>query len=390
MTSPIPWKELATMPRPRTPLSANGSINVVEVEPGKWRARTRHRFEDGKVRQVERFASTKAKAQTALRSALTVLSAPGTGPITKDTRLDDLADRYLKAKRVEERKPLTLDHYATVIDLYIRPRFGALAVGEATTGRLQRGLDALRAEVGAPTARNTRRVLSGMLGMAARADAIRSNPVRDVAPIKGSGGKAASAIPMDDLPRLLEAVRGDEFLRTYDMVDLIEFLAATGCRIGEALALRWDDVDLKAGQVTIRGNVVRARGRGLLIQTSPKTEAGARTLTVPAKLIGVLLERRVSQGPNDLGIVFPTILGHLRDPNATARDWRSARSRLGFPDVKFHSFRKSVATIIDYSGGSARDAAEYLGHADPAMTQRVYMSREVGGRKAASAVEQYL
>lgn len=378
------------MPRPRTPLSANGAINVTEVEPGKWRARTRHRFEDGKVRQVERFGATKAKAETALRSALTTLTAPGTGPITKDTRLNDLADRYLRAKAVEGCKPLTLDVYAKIIALYVRPRFGALAVGEATTGRLQRGLDDLRAEVGAPTARNTRRVLSGMLGMAARADAIRSNPVRDVAPIKGGGGKAARAIPLDDLPRLMEAVRGDEFLRKYDMVDLIEFLAATGCRIGEALALRWEDVDLQVGQVTIRGNVVRVRGRGLLIQTSPKTEAGARTLNVPAKLVGVLLERRVRQEPNALGIVFPTILGHLRDPNATARDWRSARTRLGFPEVKFHSFRKSVATIIDYSGGSARDAAEYLGHADPAMTQRVYMSREVGGRKAATAVEQYL
>ena len=45
------------MARPRTPISAHGAISVVEVEKGKWRARTRYRFDDGRLRQVERFAT---------------------------------------------------------------------------------------------------------------------------------------------------------------------------------------------------------------------------------------------------------------------------------------------------------------------------------------------
>lgn len=58
------------MARPRTPLSSYGTIHSALVEPGKWRARTRYRFEDGKLRQVERFAQSEAKAKEKLRAAL--------------------------------------------------------------------------------------------------------------------------------------------------------------------------------------------------------------------------------------------------------------------------------------------------------------------------------
>ncbi|MCU1474469.1 tyrosine-type recombinase/integrase, partial [Amnibacterium sp.] len=58
----------------------------------------------------------------------------------------------------------------------------------------------------------------------------------------------------DQLPVLLQRVPSDEQLRAQDMVDVIEFLAATGCRVGEACGLQWDAVDLDAGTTTIRAN----------------------------------------------------------------------------------------------------------------------------------------
>jgi integrase len=55
--------------------------------------------------------------------------------------------------------------------------------------------------------------------------------------------------------------------------------------------------------------------------------------------------------------------------------WRQVRDGLGVPDVSSHSFRKTVATLIDDSGLSARVGADQLGHARPSMTQDVYMNR---------------
>ena len=67
--------------------------------------------------------------------------------------------------------------------------------------------------------------------------------------------------------------------------------------------------------------------------------------------------------------------GTWRDPNNFGRDWRRVRAELGVPEVTTHSFRKSVATLIDDRGLSARIGADQLGHARPSMTQDRYMAR---------------
>lgn len=394
------------MARPRTPLSSYGAIRIAKIARERvdgrirvielpddaavfdaWRARTRYRFEDGKLRQVERFAPTKSKAEHSLRRALTTLVASGGSETKRETSLRDLADRFLASKA--DRAPRTVEAYRHAIERIIKPRLGDVTIAEATPERLQRFLDAVRLEHGPGAAKTARAVLSGMMGLATRSDAIRQNPVRELSPV-GAKAKGATAIPLEDLPGLLKAVRGDERLRELDLVDVVEFIAGTGVRISEALGLAWDDVDLGAGAVSIRANVVRATGRGVIRQEHTKTDAGARRITLPGALVGILGDRRVKGGPNAQGIVFPTVLGNLRDPRNTARDWAAGRDRLQLPAYTFHSFRKTVATALDQAGLSPRDIAEYLGHADPSLTMGTYMSKTVGGTRAASALDAVL
>jgi len=372
------------MARPRTPISSHGAISLAEVAPGKWRARSRYRFDNGTLRQVERFAPTKAKAKHALQSALTQMIASTGVDVKRETTLADLADRFLQSK--SERAPRTVETYEQTIRHLIKPNIGMLSVSEATTDRMQRFIEKVSSENGAGAAKISRTVLSGMMGLAARSNAIRSNPIRELSPISRPG-HGATAITLEELPKLLAAVRADDRLREVDAVELIEFLAATGCRIGEACALAWSDVDLEAGTMTVRANVVRATGRGLIRQDHTKTKAGLRTVKLPRTTIGMLGDRRIQTRPNPLGLVFPTVLGNLRDPRGTSRDWAEARVRLGYPDVSTHSFRKTVATALDQAGLSARDIAEYLGHANPSITQDVYMAKNTGGKRAAEALE---
>jgi integrase len=354
------------MARPRTPLSSYGAILAVEVEPGKWRARTRYRFDDGKLRQVERFAPSRAKAETKLKQALTTIQATAATDVKRETRLRDLGARFLEAKA--HRAPRTIELYKQSIDGVIVPRIGDLAVSEATPERLQRFIDLVTRENGPGAAKNARAVLSGMLGLATRSDALRANPVRELAAIE-SKPKGATAIPVGDLPVLLGKVHGDERLGEIDMVELIEFIAGTGVRISEACGLTWADVDLKARTVSV----------------GTKTAASVRTIRVPKSVARILRNRDRSLG---VAWVFPTALGKRRDPRNTAKEWADARERLSLPDgYTFHAFRKTVATALDQAGLTARDIAEYLGHANPALTQSVYMSRLVGGTRAADALD---
>ncbi|MFS0794824.1 tyrosine recombinase XerC [Microbacterium sp. 1P10AE] len=396
------------MVRPRTPLSSYGVISVQAVEyvegaTGRralrvkpdadrrkhqlWRARTRYRFEDGKSRQVERFGGSAAKAENALKEALKTVQASTRADVKRETRLRDLGERFLAAKA--GRAPRTVETYERAVRKIISPRIGDLAVSEATPDRLQRFLESITAEVGVGTAKTVRSVLSGMLGLATRADAVRSNPVRELAPLEQKA-QGATPIPLADLAGILAKLRADERAKAIDLVDLVEFVAGTGVRISEACALAWDDVDLEAGTATIRANAVRATGRGVIRQTHTKTDAGTRRIRLPGSVLGILGDRRVRGGPNSHGLVFPTVLGNLRDPRNTARDWALARTRLGIADYTFHSFRKTVATALDQAGLTPRDIAEYLGHADPSLTMGTYMSKTVGGNRAADALDAVL
>jgi integrase len=371
------------MSRPRTPISSHGTIAVQEVEPGKWRARARYRSEDGKLRQVERIAPSEPKARTALRQALTVMQLAATGSLTANSSLRVLAERYLESKAGDKTAAATFAMYTRTITKNVLPRVGDLSIAEATPERLQRLLDAVTIENGPATAKSCRSVLSGMLALAVRNGAARANPVRELERIRQKRA-GADALTRPELDFLLAAVRTDHRLAELDLAGVVEFMAATGCRVGEALALQWVDVDVPAGVVTLNATVVRVTGQGLIRQDHGKTESSGRTIEVAAHLRTVLAARITMDTCQASGLVFPTVLGNLRDPQNTERDWRDARKRLGLGEVRLHAFRKTVATLLDGSGLSARDIAEYLGHKNPSMTQDRYMSKTAGTARAAA------
>lgn len=353
------------MARPRTPLSSFGRISLVEIEAGKWRARTRYRFDDGKLRQVERFAPSSAKAEAALKTALTTIQASTASEVKRETRLRDLGDRYLLSK--SHLAPRTIETYTHSVRKVIIPRIGDLAVNEATTDRLQRAVDAIARENGPGEAKKARAVLSGMMGLAARSDAIKVNPVRELAPIQAKAG-GATPVPLAELPVILEKLGDDERANATGLTDLMVFIAGTGVRITEA-------IDLNVGDVV--GSVVTIR--------KSKTTAGERRITVPASVVQMLERTNGSREP--FAPLFPTALGKRRDRRNTSAEWQKSRERLSLGDYTFHSFRKTVGTALDQAGLSPRDVAEYLGHSDPSLTMNTYMSKKVGGSKAANALD---
>ncbi|GAA0265527.1 tyrosine-type recombinase/integrase [Cryptosporangium japonicum] len=77
-----------------------------------------------------------------------------------------------------------------------------------------------------------------------------------------------------------------------DLPDLVGFMLATGLRISETAAVHWDDVDLDAGTVRLRGNVIRVKGQGLIIQENESNKLKKRTLDLPRWCVLMLRRRR--------------------------------------------------------------------------------------------------
>lgn len=174
--------------------------------------------------------------------------------------------------------------------------------------------------------------------------------------------KGAPALSADRLRELLAKLRASDYCRAHDLVDPFTILVATGLRRDELLALRWSDFDESAGALAVTGKVVRVTGEGLVRIGETKTAAGLRTIALPRFAVEALTQRRSLPylGEHPL-IVFPSTAGTWRDPSNFGRDWRRVREDLGVPDVTTHSFRKTLATLIDEKGLSARVGADHLG-----------------------------
>jgi integrase len=114
---------------------------------------------------------------------------------------------------------------------------------------------------------------------------------------------------------------------------------------------------------------------GLTRIDETKTAAGRRTIPLPTFAVTVLNDRRERPYVGEQEIIFASSSGVLRDPDNFGAARRAARNELGVPDMTSYSFRKTVATLIDDAGLSARIGADHLGHAKVSMTQDRYMSR---------------
>ena len=166
-----------------------------------------------------------------------------------------------------------------------------------------------------------------------------------------------------------------KFCQDHDLVDPITLLIATGLRRSELLGLRWADFDDQACTLAVTGKVISVSGEGLQRVDETKSAAGRRTVPLPRFAAAMLRDRRRCPTSDEQAVIFPSTAGTLRDPNNFGKEWRNAREELGLPEVTTHSFRKTVATLIDDEGLSARIGADHLGHSKVSMTQDRYMTR---------------
>jgi integrase len=127
--------------------------------------------------------------------------------------------------------------------------------------------------------------------------------------------------------------------------------------------------------LTVAGKVIRVPGEGLLRVDDTKSAAGRRTIPRPRFALEMLQKRRHLPYLGEQTVTFPSTAGTLRDPNNFLKLSRSIREELGVPDATTHSFRKTVATLIEDEGVSARIGADHLGHSHVSMTQDRYLTR---------------
>jgi integrase len=374
-------------------IGQHGKISRTYIGDGVWEAKCRYRDSDGVTRRVKRRSPPGDLdrygkfAEDLLVESLAYRRSPS-DEIGPDTPVMTLVEAHLHRLAEDGRSPATQDTYKLVARK-LRAKLGGVRIVEANPARIDAVLRAMTNAHGPGVARQAKTILSGALQLAVMANLLSANPVRDVAMIKSKRPpKGAPVLTAEQLGDLLVALRASDYCRAYDLADPFTVLIATGLRRGELLALRWSDYDEPAGTLTVCGKVVRVTGKGLMRADETKTAAGRRTIALPRFAVETLAARpRLPYLGEHPTIMFPSTAGTWRDPNNFGRDWRRVRAELGVPEVTTHSFRKSVATLIDDRGLSARIGADQLGHARPSMTQDRYMARGKVHKQVAEALD---
>ena len=352
--------------------------------------RPRHRWHAG--------GSTRRGAERLLAELLTRLHDGTYRPPDRVTLGDYLVERWLPAKS-SRLKPATVANYQNIIRLYIVPHIGRIGLQQLRPEDLDGLYARLLAEgrsIGAgeglsvATVRQVHTVLSSALSDAARKGTVTRNVARTAdAPSAAGRGRAMTVWTAAELRTFLGAVA------EHPMYSLYYVAAMTGMRRGEVVGLRWRDVDLDAGRLTVHRQIVAVGGD--LIEGPPKTALGERTIDLDTRTVAELrrhrrrqLEGNIATGRRDdgNGYVFGNPDGGPQDPKRVTVSFARAVARLDLPRIRFHDLRHTHATLMLQNGAPAKVVSERLGHANIAITLGVYQAVMPGMQ--ADAAEQFM
>ena len=321
-------------------------------------------------KRVARYAKTEPEARKLLRS---MQARVHNGERAADGRqtVRAYAEWWLEHRAGRGRSGATVNEYQSRLTVHVLPVIGGMKLGQVTELDVEDVLDGMaRAGKSISTIRGTRNVLGAMFTDAVRGKVINANPVRGAVLPEGAKPATPRAVPTDaEVAALLDAVEGTEVGR---IVLLVTF---TGCRIGEALGMRWDDVDLDAGRWTVGQTLTRDRRGRTIIGETTKGRA-ARSLLLEPVVVEMLREQRIDVNRrrlaarvwNDDTLVWPTSWGTHRDESNTREELHEAA-----PDwpYTFHELRHYLASI-GILDGDVTSVSKFLGHKSTRTTMDVY------------------
>ena len=214
--------------------------------------------------------------------------------------------------------------------------------------------------------------------------ALKQAFVRGLVPLNIADGASLPRADQKEMEAFFTPEEVRRFLHAakHDRLEALYVHAITcGLRQGELIGLRWDDVDLEAGRLTVRRQVQRSRdGSGMI--SGPTKNKKCRTIRLGGVAIEILKAHRDTQAEEvdsakglwrDPDLVFATTIGTPLDPsNLVDRSFKPLLGRAGLPSIRFHDLSHACATLLFSEGVPVKVVHEVLGHSSVSVTMDVY------------------
>lgn len=296
-------------------------------------------------------------------------------------------------------KPNSQQSMEGIVRLHILPVFGDYKLDKLTTPIIQQQVNkwadkANKGEKGAYANYSflnniNRRILQYGVTM----QVIPHNPARDIIIPRKQQNKEHKVkfFSNQELKRFLDYLDKLDLSSYENLFDFVLYktLLASGCRIGEALALEWSDIDLKKGVISISKTLNRYQETN-----TPKSKAGLREVDIDTATVSLLKDYKKRQQiqawqlGRSVSIVFTPFTTKYAYACLLRKRLQGHFKATGVPDISFHGFRHTHATIMLYAGIEAKDLQYRLGHSNISMTLNTYVhATKEGAKKAVSIFE---
>jgi integrase len=337
---------------------------------------------DASGKRRQKWHAVPGTRRDAQRELARLLNEMNTGAYVEPARMtvSEFLDRWLADYAKPKVSPKTFECYQEMIDGHIRPALGAYLLPKLAPLHIQsfysRALASGRKDgkggLSAQSVVHFHRLLHKALAQAVKWQLLARNPVDAVEPPRAER-KEMRALDEDETARLLSLL-GESRLYMPTMLAV-----TTGLRRGEILGLRWGNVDLVAGTLTVVQSLEQTKG-GLRLK-SPKTHRSRRSIALPAMTTAALRLHRVKQaeerlalGPayDDEGFVCPRPGGAPWAPDVLSTAFAAFVRRSGLKQFRFHDLRHSHASHLLRAGVHPKIVSERLGHSTVGITLDTY------------------
>ena len=325
-------------------------------------------------RPIRKSVSAKTRAEVVRKlKALSRQIDDGLITAEKAPTLEFLFERWFVDVMAREVVRSTIDNYRSIVKFHILPTFGRKRVDELTVVEVDRLLAAKMASGLSPsTVHRIRAVLSQCLDQGIRWGVTPRNVARLSRSPKLIRPEGRTLSP-EQARGFLASLQGHRNEALYTL------MLSTGMRRGEAMGLRWEDVDLERGVIRIRRSLKRESGH--IVTADTKTLKSRRAVNLPEPVVDLLVrhhdqqeKERVDLGAAwvETGFVFTSSIGTPIDPRNLYRDFQKVCEKAGLSHWHPHELRHSAASLMLANGVKLQVVSQVLGHSSIRMTADVY------------------
>lgn len=349
---------------------------IIKRGPNTWLVRV-YMGTDANGKRKYHNRTVHGTKKDAERYLAQVLRDRDLGLFVEPTRqtVNEYLDRWLSEVVKQRVRPRTYHDYESLLKRYVRPVLGARRLSQLNPVEVQALYnDLVEQGLSARTVRYVHAVLHSALKQAVKWGMVQRN-VAKLVELPRQKKREMCCLTPEEARRFLDAAKGTRWEALFSL------MLTTGLRPGEALGLKWADVDFENGRLHVQRALVRINNSGQWRLEEPKTVRARRVIPLPRNVLQVLKVHRKQQleeklkatNYTDYGFVFATANGRpLAEKNLVREYFKPLLKKAGLPDIRLYDLRHTCATLLLAAGENPKVVSERLGHASVTITLDTY------------------